>query len=127
MKKNLISVLKKFFNKLSGQEPEGNNLVEVINNGTKNLSNDSPSSGVFVVNENNSYTLNKTWQEIADALESQVVVIKTPTFGQTNYSYGYCMGVFEDHGYSVTFTGVGQNDSLQQYIAETTDGYPMRN
>ena len=37
MKKNLISVLKKFFMKLSGQEPEGNNLVDIIDSGSNAL------------------------------------------------------------------------------------------
>lgn len=52
MKKNLINVLKKFFMKLSGQEPEGNNLIEVINNGSDALtdvSNNSNETNIFLV------------------------------------------------------------------------------
>ena len=57
MKKNLISVLKKFFNKLSGLEPEGSNLVEVIDNAADNIQNNNSNSSngnngadVFMVN-----------------------------------------------------------------------------
>ena len=36
-KKNLLTVLKKLFTNLSGQEPEGKNLVEVIDNAAENV------------------------------------------------------------------------------------------
>lgn len=53
MRKNLINVLKKFFMNLSGQEPKGDSLVDVIDNAAENVQGGSgggSGSDVFLVN-----------------------------------------------------------------------------
>lgn len=72
MKKSLISAVKKLLAKLGAEEIEGNNLVEVIDNGADAIEGGGGSGGTFVVTFSGTTaagnaTSNKTWEEISAA------------------------------------------------------------
>jgi len=71
-KKNLLTSLKKLLGNLVGTEPEGNNLVEVIDNAAEGSSESSGGTETFVVtfsgkSDSNNASCDKTYQEINEA------------------------------------------------------------
>lgn len=78
-KSSLINAIKKLLTKLGAQELEGNNLVEVINNGADAIEGGGGSSVLFVrIYENpetHEYESNKTYAEMIAVLDAGGLVI----------------------------------------------------
>ena len=76
-------------------------------------------AGILIVNENQeTYTLDKTWQEIADA---PFAVIKS------NGGYIYITGMVSASAYAVVGFSVDPtaNITAVAYVAQTVDDYPV--
>lgn len=93
MKKSLINAIKKLFTKLGAQEVEGNNLVDVINNGADmiegGVADDLFFDIVVTYDGNSDYTANKTYAQITSAIQSDKQV-------RVKYDGGiyYCAGAY---------------------------------
>lgn len=118
MKKSLINAIKKLLTKLGAQELEGNNLVEVINNGADAIEGGGGSGIMIVSCDYETDTLNKTWTEIKDALSTSLVVIKYTESNEQHMvnSAGY------DSRKQLYVVSTGE----YIFTTSTADGYPSR-
>ena len=71
MKKSLIEAVKKLLGKLGAEEIEGNDLIEVINNGANVITNTGSSYTPFIATftynvDTQTFTCDKTWAEISE-------------------------------------------------------------
>lgn len=80
-------------------------------------------SCVMTVNattENDVTTLDKTWQEIHDAIAAGKLVI-IPIIGATNAEMEIITSAVSDTGFKIFIFG---NTESAKYLADTADGYP---
>ena len=119
-KKSLIEAVKKLLSKLGAEEVEGNDLVEVIDNGAETLA-EAGGGGMFIVTIANEIdlTLNKTWQEIYNAAQTnEVVLIRVE---QQKITQNRMEFIDNNKGYIVEFSGD------VQFVAVTANDYPTHN
>lgn len=125
MKKSLINAIKKLLTKLGAQEVEGNNLVEVINNGADVIEGGGGSGGAFIVHGDTSgeTPLDKTFAEIKTAMKTNVVVFIRPNDG-TPY---YLLNVVSDFTGErfVTFKSFDETIAALTFKTTEDDGYPV--
>lgn len=82
--------------------------------------------GALIVNDNDSGTLDKTWQEISDAVEAGSVVL-VYNGSDIDRSIRYLGGLFsEDGDYGVAFVDYSSGSArIWLFVADSADGYPV--
>lgn len=120
MKKSLINAIKNLLTKLGAQELEGNNLVEVINNGADAIEGGGGSGGALVVHDTND-TLDKTFAEIKTAMNTSVIVLY-----RDNTAY-YLVSAYKEDSGNGRFVKFKSFDELAKITFKTTEdnGYPV--
>lgn len=122
---SIVEALKKLI-KNRGGNPVGSDIAEVINN-FANEPAPAPSGGsglqVTGITDGTLVTMDKTWEEIRDALEAgKLVTFKHDDNTATYYRVFTINSVNCNSGtYTVNVVGNGANES---YTASDADGYP---
>ena len=89
-----------------------------INDNTLSVKNSGGGGSVFSI-EDPDGTLDKTWQEILDAVANRQICIITIDNGGDSYNVNFVSDIYEDSGNYIIVTTVNG-----RYSTNSADGYP---